>query len=220
MSTTQHESAPQITYVYRFYNSEDELLYVGITKSLEQRFRAHAKSKPWFGEVARSATERCRTLHVALAKESKAILTENPKYNKAIPTMERHELLNVRAGSDPAQELSLIERLKAAEDANRRYAFVASENERLCARNRGLTEQLDAERESAFTARADAVKLAKGARDALNLLSGAESEAEGLRRQLAAAQRTISGLQQELRDERSAPLIAKAFTRLRGVPAA
>lgn len=220
VSTTKQTSAPQITYVYRFYNAEDELLYVGIAKGIEARFRQHAKDKPWFNEVARSEAERCMTLPVALAKEATAILSENPKYNRSIPTMKRHDLLNERAGTDPDDALTMIQRLKSAEDANRRHAMVIGENERMHRRVAFLKEQLAEERESGFIARADAVKLTHGAREAMGLLRQAEADAALLRKQLLEAQNAAAGLKQELKEERSTPVLSRAFSRLRGVPVA
>lgn len=44
--------------LYRLYNADKELLYIGVTNGLDLRFYEHARSKPWWGEVTAYATRR------------------------------------------------------------------------------------------------------------------------------------------------------------------
>jgi predicted GIY-YIG superfamily endonuclease len=39
--------------VYRLYNEEDDLLYVGCTKYLSSRLEQHRKKEEWWSETAR-----------------------------------------------------------------------------------------------------------------------------------------------------------------------
>lgn len=69
------------TTLYRFFNADDELLYVGIAVRFEQRRLQHQSDKTWWPEVARwvLAEHPCR-LDAALA-ERDAIIAELPRYN-------------------------------------------------------------------------------------------------------------------------------------------
>lgn len=68
-------------YVYRLFDANDQLLYVGCTSSPAERKHAHLNTSVWFSEVARSQMTVFPNRAKALAKESQAIATEHPKYN-------------------------------------------------------------------------------------------------------------------------------------------
>ncbi|MFD3762092.1 GIY-YIG nuclease family protein [Streptomyces sp. NPDC058622] len=46
MNTGRHSTAP--TAVYRLYDAEERLLYVGITMNVKQRFADHQRLKFWW----------------------------------------------------------------------------------------------------------------------------------------------------------------------------
>jgi predicted GIY-YIG superfamily endonuclease len=73
------------TALYRFYNAQGRLLYVGIAWNPRKRFEQHSKKQTWWREVAMSETEIEWYPMRKLAKkaETVAIKTENPLYNKA-----------------------------------------------------------------------------------------------------------------------------------------
>jgi len=84
---------PNKPVVYRAYDTDGNLLYVGSTRNFEVRKRQHKYSpkpgtsgrKPadrWWGEVARWETTEYRTYREALAAEAEAIRTEKPRYNQ------------------------------------------------------------------------------------------------------------------------------------------
>lgn len=82
------------TTLYRFYNSADELLYIGIAGNPGRRFSEHAKTKPWWPQVARSTMEHHSSRGAALAAEERAIRTERPLHNVVHNRAPRHaELL-------------------------------------------------------------------------------------------------------------------------------
>ena len=70
-----------VTTLYRFYNTDDELLYVGISEHGPARWKAHRKDKPWWTDVARTTTEHHDTRQAALDAERAAIKAEKPRHN-------------------------------------------------------------------------------------------------------------------------------------------
>ncbi|MFI8206844.1 MULTISPECIES: GIY-YIG nuclease family protein [unclassified Streptomyces] len=69
------------TALYRFFDADGALLYVGITYDTEQRFASHRNSSPWWRDVASESIEWHDTRTLALAAESKAIKAERPRHN-------------------------------------------------------------------------------------------------------------------------------------------
>lgn len=67
--------------VYRLYDAQGALLYVGSTVDVRRRMGEHALAKPWWGDVAEVTTEVCPSVAVALATEAEAIRAEQPRYN-------------------------------------------------------------------------------------------------------------------------------------------
>lgn len=67
--------------LYRFYDSDDVLLYVGITVGLYVRWNNHNALKPWWREVARATVEHFPDRASVARAEREAIKTEAPKYN-------------------------------------------------------------------------------------------------------------------------------------------
>ena len=43
--------------LYRFFDADDRLIYVGITVSASARLAAHAREKEWIGELHRATFE-------------------------------------------------------------------------------------------------------------------------------------------------------------------
>ena len=71
----------EFTTLYRAFNKNNELLYVGISGSLMTRMNSHKRTKSWFKEISCLTTKHYDTREEALTAESKAIKEENPKYN-------------------------------------------------------------------------------------------------------------------------------------------
>jgi len=69
--------------LYRFYDDEDRLLYVGISLVLAQRFIAHRNTKAWWGKVARAEFSHYPDESSARLAERTAIAKEQPLYNIA-----------------------------------------------------------------------------------------------------------------------------------------
>jgi len=69
-------------YLYRHFNKDGELLYVGITVSVVGRLVQHKAGSFWFDEIATITIEKYPT-HAEVAKaEEDAIKKESPIYNR------------------------------------------------------------------------------------------------------------------------------------------
>ena len=69
--------------LYRFYDIDDNLLYVGITNTWYQRFHDHERKSGWFSKVAYSTFEWHDSRDSVREAELLAITKENPEFNKA-----------------------------------------------------------------------------------------------------------------------------------------
>ena len=103
--------------VYRHYNDDGDLLYVGMSSAFMQRQRSHRKSD-WFAEIAIITVEHYATRGDAIAAEAKAILCENPRYNVRRPdgAIERIENLARRAAPVIASPMPFQELIKKVEE--------------------------------------------------------------------------------------------------------
>lgn len=68
------------TALYRFFDDEDRLLYVGMSYHLENRLDSHRFGKPW-DHIARIQIEHFPSREKAAAAEREAILSESPAWN-------------------------------------------------------------------------------------------------------------------------------------------
>jgi hypothetical protein len=69
------------TALYRLFDADGALLYVGVSDNPRGRWNAHATEKPWWHEVADRKVIWLETRDEALAKETRAICDEHPRYN-------------------------------------------------------------------------------------------------------------------------------------------
>lgn len=67
--------------VYRLWDTDGNLLYIGSAYDPEERCKAH-RSKPWWPSVVRRTEEWHSTRGEAYAEEMKAIAVEGAKYNQ------------------------------------------------------------------------------------------------------------------------------------------
>jgi hypothetical protein len=68
--------------LYRCYDADDRLLYVGITESPGRRHARHRDDKAWWPEVAYVEWEFFETIGAAVDAERDAIENESPLHNK------------------------------------------------------------------------------------------------------------------------------------------
>jgi transcriptional regulator with XRE-family HTH domain len=96
------------TALYRFYDIDDQLLYVGITDNIPARWEGHARNKRWWSDVVRKVVEWHDDREAAALAEIAAIVAERPLYNVVhVPgrRSEREETsapLEVENGRPPA----------------------------------------------------------------------------------------------------------------------
>lgn len=69
------------TSLYRHFDAEGALLYVGISLSWPVRTKAHAHGSRWFEAVAKVEIEHFPTREAALLAEREAIKSEKPQFN-------------------------------------------------------------------------------------------------------------------------------------------
>jgi predicted GIY-YIG superfamily endonuclease len=74
---------PSRQTLYRFFNAQNELLYVGITNNPFNRFSGHSSDKSWFSEISHATLEHYQNRAAVDRAETNAIKSENPKYNIA-----------------------------------------------------------------------------------------------------------------------------------------
>lgn len=67
--------------LYRFFNADGQLLYIGVTGNVRARWNAHSLTQPWWTEVATCTIEHRPSRAVALAAEKAAIVAEQPLHN-------------------------------------------------------------------------------------------------------------------------------------------
>lgn len=70
-----------ITTLYRFFDAEDRLLYVGISCQPFARLAQHREDKAWWASIASTRLEHFEDRAAALAAELAAIKAENPLHN-------------------------------------------------------------------------------------------------------------------------------------------
>jgi hypothetical protein len=75
------------TTLYRYFDSEGQLLYVGITKNPFDRQSYHAANQPWWQDVFAATYTHFENRADALKAEAFSIGTELPKYNKQGPVL-------------------------------------------------------------------------------------------------------------------------------------
>jgi hypothetical protein len=80
------------TALYRHFDAQGVLLYVGISLSAVHRLEQHKRSAGWFGEIARVDVEWHETRAEALTAEAIAIAKEEPSWNVARPSTHRQKL--------------------------------------------------------------------------------------------------------------------------------
>jgi predicted GIY-YIG superfamily endonuclease len=74
--------APEPTALYRVFDADDMLLYIGISGDFGTRWKQHARIQPWWGEKQRLTVEWLASRELAEAAETAAIKAEKPAHNK------------------------------------------------------------------------------------------------------------------------------------------
>lgn len=67
--------------LYRIFNPDGALLYVGATANPGARLTNHEQHQPWWGEASEIKLQQFETLEELALAEIEAIRTEAPRYN-------------------------------------------------------------------------------------------------------------------------------------------
>lgn len=70
------------TELYRHYDVNNNLLYVGISLSTAARLSTHKNTSAWFEKITTIRIERFATRQEAIEAEEKTIRNEKPLYNR------------------------------------------------------------------------------------------------------------------------------------------
>jgi len=73
----------ELTQLYRHYDGEGQLLYVGISLSAVARLSAHKSRSGWYQDIARVEIENYESREEAEAAEVEAIQEERPLHNRS-----------------------------------------------------------------------------------------------------------------------------------------
>ena len=119
------------TAVYRLFDADDALLYVGITGDVGRRWDQHLKDKPWWPQVNRQTVEWHSDRATAEATETVAIRTERPAHNVRHSVLPQPE----RPAPDPAEVPTTEARANLSEIIKvvkllRRTCFLTSRHKR------------------------------------------------------------------------------------------
>ena len=82
------------TTLYRHFNANGKLLYVGISLSALQRLSQHADHSDWYNKISRVEMEHFPDRPSAMAAEKKAVISEGPLHNihyKKTPNKTRYQ---------------------------------------------------------------------------------------------------------------------------------
>lgn len=74
---------PKFNSIYKHYNTNGELLYVGASQNPFARLKSHELCSSWAADISLVYIERFDSLDDALSAEKQAIQSEGPKFNTA-----------------------------------------------------------------------------------------------------------------------------------------
>jgi hypothetical protein len=107
--------------LYRMFDSDGALLYIGASMRLPDRMYQHSLDKPWWREVNTIRVEHFDSRDEAFAAEALAITAENPKHNIVrVPSALTYDVKQRRRQNREARE---AEQAAHAEDLRRRGVY-------------------------------------------------------------------------------------------------
>jgi predicted GIY-YIG superfamily endonuclease len=68
-------------YLYRWFDDQGNLLYIGITVDLRRRIKQHERSARWYEGAAMMTVEKFDSREAVARAEREAIVAEKPRYN-------------------------------------------------------------------------------------------------------------------------------------------
>lgn len=82
--------------LYRIYDADGGLLYVGATTNPALRISEHSRRRPWWSTAATITMEHFASWETMIEAESNAIRTEGPKYNQLHSDNPRKQYIRVK----------------------------------------------------------------------------------------------------------------------------
>jgi excinuclease UvrABC nuclease subunit len=109
--------------LYRFFDADGQLLYIGISINAYQRFKSHMQTQTWIDEVANITLQSYPTRAEVEQAEIEAIRAESPKYNRIrYKTNEREPIEDmVQRLADDMSQLTAVEIANAFKGAMTGY---------------------------------------------------------------------------------------------------
>ena len=71
-----------VTYLYRHFDADGDLLYVGISSNWLSRLIQHSRQSEWYAQIASVTIEKFDSREEAREAEEKEIRSKCPPYNK------------------------------------------------------------------------------------------------------------------------------------------
>lgn len=87
----KEEQIEDLQDLYRHFDKNDNLLYVGISASAIKRLIDHKSQSSWFNKTTKVTIEKFENRGAVIEAENKAILSEHPIYNKTLQNLGKTE---------------------------------------------------------------------------------------------------------------------------------
>ena len=111
-------------YVYAYYNSENEVIYVGATKHVVNRFQTHQKEDPWMQEVDTiTIWGPYNNPDEGALCERALVSTLHPRYNTNLTTYEVDAPILHQDGTHFSGLSDMKKYFKHLPDETNRYTF-------------------------------------------------------------------------------------------------
>lgn len=101
--------ASEPTALYRLYDTEGRLLYLGIAKLPKFRWQRHADLQPWWHLVARKTVDWYPDRDAALAAEKRFTAEEKPFYDRSWKGVKHHPVTRFDNSGDILHVLEWLE---------------------------------------------------------------------------------------------------------------
>lgn len=76
--------------LYRHFDSDDNLLYIGVSTSILRRLSNHKSNAYWYDQIAKITIENFDTKKEMYEAEKKAIVAEKPRFNVCFAEKVKH----------------------------------------------------------------------------------------------------------------------------------
>lgn len=105
------------THLYRYFDTDGRLLYIGVSASAIRRLLEHASGKAWAAMVSKVDVQTYPTRQDALAAEEAAIKSEKPQFNivhnrppaqHSYSITSKTQMLAVRVPHEIVEDLKLL----------------------------------------------------------------------------------------------------------------